>query len=108
MRQMSMVLAGAALAAAVVVSISATAQAEQPAGARGAVQGEVSTDLSAQRRQRRIQIYPRYEGHWQPDVVPRFNPGPNAVRVCDATYVPEHRPSGTVIVPHMSCVWRRG
>ncbi|MGJ5196966.1 hypothetical protein [Bradyrhizobium sp. HKCCYLRH1030] len=105
---MSMVLAGAALAAAVVVSISATAQAEQAAGARGAVQSEVSTDLSAQRRPRRIQIYPRYEGHWQPDVVPRFNPGPNAVRVCDATYVPEHRPSGTVIVPHMSCVWRRG
>lgn len=103
-----MVLAGAALAAAVVVSISATAQAEQAAGARGAVQSEVSTDLSAQRRPRRIQIYPRYEGHWQPDVVPRFNPGPNAVRVCDATYVPEHRPSGTVIVPHMSCVWRRG
>jgi lipoprotein-anchoring transpeptidase ErfK/SrfK len=113
MRQISMMLAGTALAAAIVISISAGAQAEQAGGLRpqageSVAQSDANSDVSAQRRPRRIQIYPRYEGHWQPDVVPRYNPGPNAVRVCNASYVPEHRPSGTVIVPHMSCYWRRG
>ena len=42
------------------------------------------------------------------DVYPRYNPGRNAVRDCNANYVQEYRPSGTVIVPHMSCYWRRG
>lgn len=32
---------------------------------------------------------------------------PNAVRVCNARYVQEYRPSGTVIVPRMTCYWRR-
>ncbi|WP_284417234.1 MULTISPECIES: hypothetical protein [unclassified Bradyrhizobium] len=102
-------LAGTALAAAVMISVPAGAQAEQSTGAQlQTVQSGGNTDVSAQRRPRRVPIYPRYEGHWEPDVVPRYNPGPNAVRVCNATYVPEHRPSGTVIVPHMSCFWRRG
>jgi hypothetical protein len=30
------------------------------------------------------------------------------VRECNATYVQEYRPSGTVIVPRMNCYWRRG
>lgn len=34
--------------------------------------------------------------------------GPNAVRQCEAWYEQEFRPSGTVIVPRMSCFWRRG
>jgi hypothetical protein len=74
------------------------AQASQP----------MATEVSAQRRRplRRLPIYPRYE--WEPDVYPRYNPGPNAVRDCTATYVQEYRPSGTVIVPHMNCYWRRG
>ncbi len=56
---------------------------------------------------RRIRVYPRYLA--EPDgVYPRYNPGPNAVRVCNASYVQEFRPSGTVIVPRMTCVWRRG
>jgi hypothetical protein len=104
MRRMSMMLAATALAATVVISISAGAKAEQ----LRMTESDVSTDVSAQRRLKRIPIYPREEGHWQPDVAPRYNPGPNAVRVCDANYVEEHRPSGTVIVPHMSCYWRRG
>jgi hypothetical protein len=55
----------------------------------------------------RLRIYPRYQA--EPDgVYPRYFPGPNAVRECNATYVQEYRPSGTVIVPRMSCVWRRG
>lgn len=66
------------------------------------------TDASAQRRRiiRRVPVYPREE--WRPDVYPRYNPGPNAVRVCSATYVQEYRPSGTVITPRMNCYWRRG
>src|SRR4051794_242456 len=62
---------------------STVAHAEPPAAAREMRSGS-STDLSAQRRMKRIQIYPREEEHWQPDVVPRYNPGPNAVRVCNA------------------------
>jgi len=66
-------------------------------------------DLSAHptRPPRRIRVYPRAQA--EPDsVYPRYNPGPNAVRVCNASYAQEYRPSGTVIVPHMTCVWRRG
>ena len=56
-----------------------------------------STDFSAQRRIRRratpITIY----GH---------RPlSPNAVRACTDWYAYEYRPSGTVIVPRMSCHW---
>jgi hypothetical protein len=70
----------------------------------------VATDISAQRRARpptRLRVYPR---SWlEPDeVYPRYYPGRNAVRDCTAFYQPEYRPSGTVIVPHMSCYWRRG
>lgn len=53
----------------------------------------------------RIRVTPYYS----PDgVYPRYNPGPDAVRECNASYVQEYRPSGTVIVPHMHCYWRRG
>src|ERR1700761_7672079 len=41
-------------------------------------------------------------------VIPHYNPGPNAKRVCDAHYEQEFRPSGTVIVPRMRCYWTRG
>ncbi|RXT48391.1 hypothetical protein [Bradyrhizobium betae] len=57
------------------------------------------------KRPARLRVTPYYS----PDgVYPRYNPGPDAVRECNATYVQEYRPSGTVIVPHMSCYWRRG
>jgi hypothetical protein len=79
-----------------------------PSGARTAQATPAPTDISSQRRRalRRVPIYPRYE--WEPDVYPRYNPGPNAVRDCTATYVQEYRPSGTVITPRMNCYWRRG
>jgi hypothetical protein len=100
----TMALVGTALMAMLLAS--AGAQAEQRV-TTAQLQRESSTDVSAQRRPKRIQIYPRsYGEHWQPDVVPRYYPGPNAVRVCNAQYVQEARPSGTVIVPHMSCYWR--
>lgn len=31
--------------------------------------------------------------------------GPNSVRICNAHYEQEYRPSGTVIVPRMRCYW---
>jgi hypothetical protein len=76
------------------------AQATQP----------VASEISAQRRVRpptRLRVYPNYEPGPE-GVYPRYYPGRNAVRVCNATYVQEYRPSGTVIVPHMSCYWRGG
>jgi len=78
-----------------------TAQASQP--------GDTDAPAAAPRRRPRIRlpVYPRYQP--EPDgVYPRYYPGPNAVRDCTATYVQEYRPSGTVIVPRMSCYWRRG
>jgi hypothetical protein len=70
-----------------------------------------ATEISSQRRIRppatRLRVYPAYQ--LPPDgVYPRYFPGRNAVRDCNATYVREFRPSGTVIVPHMSCFWRPG
>jgi hypothetical protein len=68
---------------------------------------ELFTQPPVRRPPRRLRIYPRYEA--EPDgVYPRYFPGPNAVRVCNTTYVQEFRPSGTVLVPRMSCIWRRG
>jgi hypothetical protein len=87
----------------------AVAQAQTAtSGVRTAQAAPAPSDMSAQRRRaiRRVPVYPREE--WRPDVWPRFNPGPNAVRVCTATYVQEYRPSGTVITPRMNCYWRRG
>lgn len=69
---------------------------------------QAAPEPAAPRRSlRRLRIYPRYEAE-PDDVYPRYNPGPNAVRDCNATYVEEHRPSGTVIVPRMHCYWRPG
>jgi hypothetical protein len=59
----------------------------------------------------RLKVYPRYDynyDQWPDNVYPRYYPGPNAVRECNATYVQEYRPSGTVITPRMSCHWRPG
>jgi len=79
-----------------------------PQGVRVAQAQPVVTPT--QRRVRpptRLRVYPNYEPG--PDgVYPRYFPGPNAVRECNATYVQEYRPSGTVIVPRMSCFWRPG
>jgi hypothetical protein len=86
------------------------AQAQTAAsGARTAQASPAAdTDASAQRRRplRRVPIY--RPDHWEPDVYPRYNPGPNAVRDCTATYVQEYRPSGPVITPRMNCYWRPG
>ena len=81
-----------------------------PSGTRVAQAGPAAEPAVQERRQRplkRLRIYPRYEAN--PDgVYPSYYPGPNAVRDCTATYVEEHRPSGTVITPRMHCFWRPG
>jgi hypothetical protein len=66
-----------------------------------------STPRRSNRPRRRVPITPRDQGEYD-GVYPRYNPGPNAVRDCTATYVEEHRPSGTVITPRMNCFWRPG
>jgi hypothetical protein len=77
------------------------AQAAPPAAT------DAPAPVRVRRSPRRVPIYPRYQP--EPDeVYPRYYPGRNAVRDCTATYVQEYRPSGTVIVPRMSCFWRPG
>jgi hypothetical protein len=70
-----------------------------------------TAEISAQQRVRppttRLRVQPYYDQNPE-DVYPRYYPGRNAVRECNATYVQEFRPSGTVIVPRMSCVGRPG
>jgi hypothetical protein len=102
-----------AISAAVAGFLLADTQAQAQTASTGlrAAQAPhaVATDVSAQQRRRRLQRVPIYrQEQWVPDVYPRYNPGPNAVRDCTATYVQEHRPSGTVITPRMNCHWRPG
>jgi hypothetical protein len=85
----------------------AQAQQGSPPGYRVAQAAPGVYYAPRRRVYRRVPVYPRAD-HYDPDVIPRYNPGPNAVRVCTATYVQEYRPSGTVITPRMSCYWRPG
>jgi hypothetical protein len=98
-------LAGAALLPAPEASAQAAAQGLRSANA------QLDTEVTAQRHLRRpptrLRVYPYYEPGFD-GVYPRYYPGRNAVRECNATYVQEYRPSGTVIVPRMSCFWRPG
>jgi hypothetical protein len=103
--------AALSVAFAGVFALLADAQAQTaPQGMRTAQASpadELFTQPPVRRPPRRLRIYPRYQA--EPDgVYPRYFPGPDAVRVCNATYVQEFRPSGTVLVPRMSCTWRRG
>jgi hypothetical protein len=103
---------GVALAGILLLSASGTRGQTAPSGIRVAqASPPAAADPSVPRRTtrptRRVPVYPRYRA--EPDgVYPRYNPGPNAVRDCTATYVEEHRPSGTVITPRMNCFWRPG
>jgi hypothetical protein len=100
-------LAGALLLPAAATSAQTASPAMRIAQASPPADVEPPAQRPARRTPRRLPIYPRYEP--EPDgVYPRYYPGPNAVRECTATYVQEYRPSGTVIVPRMSCFWRRG
>jgi hypothetical protein len=105
---MRIVTAASLAALAGMVLLSGAHAQTAPSGVRAAP-ASPPTEASAQQRRRavrRVPIYPRDE--WRPDVYPQYYPGRNAVRECTATYVQEFRPSGTVIVPRMSCHWRPG
>lgn len=93
----------AAFAGSLLQVESAQAQTASP-GVR--VAQAVPDYVPPRRKLRRVPVYPRE--HYDPDVYPRYNPGPNAVRECTAYYVQEARPSGTVITPRMNCHWRPG
>jgi hypothetical protein len=68
---------------------------------------EVSTPRRLRRPTTRLRVHPN--DLTGPDgVYPRYFPGSNALRVCSVKYVQEFRLSGTVITPHMHCVWRPG
>ena len=95
------------LAGALVLPSQASRAQSAPSAVRVAQAGQADVPAPPPvRRTPRLRIYPNYEA--VPEVYPHYNPGPNAVRECNATYVQEYRPSGTVIVPRMHCVWRPG
>jgi hypothetical protein len=103
----SVALSGSLMVACSLLAPGAQAQTASSQGTRTAQAVTGEPPAQPARPPRRVRIYPRYQA--EPDgVYPRYYPGPNAVRVCNASYVQEYRPSGTVIVPHMTCVWRRG
>jgi hypothetical protein len=85
-----------AVAVGVVIAAAGPAQA-QTVVLQPHASSQTSSDLSAQRRVRRratpIFIYGRRPL------------SPNAVRACTDWYAYDYRPSGTVIVPRMSCHW---
>src|SRR5258708_3982316 len=103
---MRIILATAGLAVAMAALPIAAEMRAQPEPQLSHANPHAASELSAQARRPRprVRIYREDER----GVYPSYNPGPNAVRDCTATYVQEHRPSGTVIVPRMNCFWRPG
>ena len=110
MRRIVTLAAIAAFGGLLVAASPTAAEMAQPsAGA------QTATDFSAQSRPRartriRVQKYYPYR-RWHSLYPLPYDieyPGPNAKRACTARYVQEYRPSGTVVVPRMSCWWVRG
>jgi hypothetical protein len=103
---MKRIVTVALLAACAGLLLAGTAAQAQTAVSGARKPTVAVTEASSQSR--KLRRVPIYRQDWEPDVYPRYNPGPNAVRDCTATYVREQRPSGTVITPRMNCTWRRG
>lgn len=86
--------AGVLALASLLPGTAALAQQSEPKAQTPAT--SKPSDITAQRRVRRpatrVRVY-------------RSFPGPNSQRVCNARYVQEYRPSGTVIVPVVNCYW---
>jgi len=99
-RTMTSAIFGGLFAGLLVLAMPNSARSEILTGARVA-QAPSAEEFSAQSR-RELRRAPRR--------VPVYRgssyPGPNSVRVCNAYYEQEYRPSGTVIVPRMKCHWR--
>jgi hypothetical protein len=101
----AMAIAGWSIATAAPAQTSRVQIAQADAPSVRLAQAETPSEAAPRRRRPRVRIYR------EPDergVYPSYNPGPDAVRDCTATYVQEYRPSGTVITPRMNCFWRRG
>ena len=98
-RSWPLAMLGVSILALVSAGSSQAAVTEQGAQARSAQAVLAQVAQAGPRRARtRIDVYPR--GYSQP--------GPNSVRECQAWYVQEFRPSGTVVVPRMRCWWAPG
>jgi hypothetical protein len=104
MKQMGKVAILAALAGILALPAAVASAQSSASGIRIAQAVPQDTPAPRRRPPARLRVTPYVE---EQGVYPHYNPGPNAVRVCNATYVQEYRPSGTVIVPHMTCYWRR-
>jgi hypothetical protein len=109
-RIMTAAILGGALALTAMAraqDVRSAADAAQTAGPARVQLAQADVPAPRRRVTNRLHITPNRD-YWPDDVYPRYDPGPNAVRVCNATYVQEHRPSGTVIVPRVACFWRPG
>lgn len=95
-----------ALAAGLLFSAAGAKAQDTSSGTKLAQAAPQDAAPRVRRPPTRLRVQPYY--YRQEEVYPHYNPGPNSVRVCNATYVQEFRPSGTVIVPRMSCYWTRG
>ena len=89
------IVAGAAAVAALAALIPAVSAAQDTSAHHGLSAEEFSAQSKEvlRRAPRRVRIYNSR------------TPGPNSVRICNAHYEQEYRPSGTVIVPRMQCYW---
>jgi hypothetical protein len=110
MREIVPFAAIAALGALLFSASPGVAETATPEAAAG-----TATEFSSQSRARprtRIRVqraypYRRYHSLYPLPYDIEY-PGPNAKRDCSVRYVQEYRPSGTVVVPRMSCWWVRG
>jgi hypothetical protein len=118
MREFTKALSAGALATALTLGLCTAAQA-QPAepGLRTAqvqmAQARTKKRRAAPRRApTRITVQPMLRYRLDSTPFPRTDnlgyPGRNAVRQCEAWLQPEHRVSGTVLVPYRRCWWQRG
>ena len=88
------------------IALSVFAAAPSLAAPESAALNESFAQVPKQRPQVRINRYPfrRYHAVYPLPYDVEY-PGPNGVRHCVNRYVTERRPSGSVLVPHMRCVW---
>jgi hypothetical protein len=107
MRTVRFLPAGAVLFAAILASAT-DAPAQPQTGSQRASELSAQSRPLPRRARTRIQVHPRRPSSVHP-IYPRLEPaaypGPNAVRECTSWLEPEHRPSGTVIVPRLRCWW---
>ena len=98
---------------ALLLGLTGAANAQAVDGDRTVRSAQVQKKKAAPRRApTRIIVQPNLRYRLDSTPYPRTDnlgfPGRNAVRQCVSWLAPEHRPSGTVVVPRMRCWWERG